>query len=138
MTTKIMNTLNEIPEEGRSADELMVKAADEIEQLEAKYYDLIYAVSQKWPNETRHETALRYIRQAETITNEPALARNSHCSDPSGSLLDECLEMLAEVLESTVDASTYPDGQNLDYKLRARIAVVLTKAENSPVHSSEE
>jgi hypothetical protein len=72
MTTKIMNTLNEIPEEGRSADELMVKAADEIEQLEAKYYDLIYAVSQKWPNETRHETALRYIRQAETITNEPA------------------------------------------------------------------
>ena len=48
----------------------------------------------------------------------------------SGSLLDECLEMLAEVLESTVDASTYPDGQNLDCKLRARIAVVLTKAEN--------
>jgi len=62
-----MSTVDEI-----ATDELMVKAADEIEQLEAKYYDLIYAVSQKWPNETRHETAFRYIRQAETITNEPA------------------------------------------------------------------
>jgi hypothetical protein len=31
-----------------------------------KYYELLYAVARKFPNETRHETALRYIREAET------------------------------------------------------------------------
>jgi len=30
--------------------------------IEALYQELIMAVSQKFPNETRHETALRYIR----------------------------------------------------------------------------
>lgn len=29
------------------------------------YYELLYAVSRKYPGETRHETALRYIREAE-------------------------------------------------------------------------
>ncbi|TSA51862.1 MAG: hypothetical protein D4R44_06885 [Actinobacteria bacterium] len=31
-----------------------------------KYDELILAVGKKYPNESRHETALRYIRQAET------------------------------------------------------------------------
>ena len=30
------------------------------------YYELIMAVGTKFPNETRHETALRYIRERET------------------------------------------------------------------------
>jgi hypothetical protein len=30
-----------------------------------KYYELLYAVGRKYPNETRHETALRYILNAE-------------------------------------------------------------------------
>jgi hypothetical protein len=29
------------------------------------YHELLYAVAQKFPGESRHETALRYIRQAE-------------------------------------------------------------------------
>jgi hypothetical protein len=33
-----------------------------------KYNELIYAVHSKFPNETRHETALRYIKRME----EPA------------------------------------------------------------------
>jgi hypothetical protein len=33
--------------------------------VETRYWELIYAVGKKWPNESRHETALRYIRQAE-------------------------------------------------------------------------
>jgi hypothetical protein len=33
--------------------------------IEDKYHELLYAVGNKYPNETRHETALRYIRQAE-------------------------------------------------------------------------
>lgn len=35
------------------------------ECLEAKYMELIMAVGNKYPGETRHQTALRYIRQAE-------------------------------------------------------------------------
>jgi Lar family restriction alleviation protein len=31
----------------------------------ALYRELLYAVSKKWPGESRHETALRYIRRAE-------------------------------------------------------------------------
>ena len=33
--------------------------------LQKRYYELIMAVSTKHPNETRHETALRYIQEAE-------------------------------------------------------------------------
>ena len=35
-----------------------------IREVEEKYYELLFAVGIKFPNETRHETALRYIRQA--------------------------------------------------------------------------
>jgi len=34
-------------------------------ELSEKYHELIMAVCQKFPNESRHQTALRYIRQAE-------------------------------------------------------------------------
>jgi hypothetical protein len=40
----------------------------EIQRLKdaaTKYPELIYAVGKKYPGETRHETALRYIRRAE-------------------------------------------------------------------------
>ncbi len=41
------------------------------EEYKAKYEELIYAVGNKYENETRHETALRYIKQAElTSTTE--------------------------------------------------------------------
>jgi len=35
------------------------------EGMEAKYNELLFAVERKFEGETRHETALRYIRQAE-------------------------------------------------------------------------
>lgn len=31
------------------------------------YYQLIHAVESKYPGESRHETALRYIREAESL-----------------------------------------------------------------------
>jgi hypothetical protein len=34
---------------------------------EEAYFELIYAVGMKHPNESRHQTALRYIRQAEEV-----------------------------------------------------------------------
>ena len=41
------------------------------------YNELISAVYRKFPNETRHQTALRYIQEAEKVTNEaPQEARS--------------------------------------------------------------
>lgn len=40
----------------------------ELESLRAKYYELIYAVATKHDGETRHETALRYIKERENKT----------------------------------------------------------------------
>ena len=40
-------------------------------QREKEYYELLYAVGNKWPNESRHETALRYIRNAESHDSGP-------------------------------------------------------------------
>lgn len=37
----------------------------ENEEIRNKYYELMFAVGNKYKGETRHETALRYIRQAE-------------------------------------------------------------------------
>jgi len=52
----------------------MVDAGKRIAELErelaearAAHNELLYAVARKFPNETRHQTALRYIRQAEML-----------------------------------------------------------------------
>ena len=49
----------------------------QIESLKSeneKYDELIMAVQKKHPDESRHQTALRYIRQAEKSTNQCAKA----------------------------------------------------------------
>lgn len=46
-----------------------------------KYFELIYAVGNIHQGETRHETALRYIRQAETPSGE-AVSRASSTPEP--------------------------------------------------------
>ena len=38
--------------------------------IEKKYSELVMAVSRKYPDETRHETALRYITDAEQDNTE--------------------------------------------------------------------
>lgn len=40
--------------------------------IDKKYYDLLYQVQTNNPDESRHDTAKRYIRQAEAHTNHPA------------------------------------------------------------------
>jgi hypothetical protein len=47
---------------------------ERIKVLEDKYNELILSVGNKYPNESRHETALRYIRNAETPKDNVA-----HC-----------------------------------------------------------
>lgn len=44
---------------------LLLSAKDSPGCVLTKYNELLYAVGQKYPGESRHETALRYIRQAE-------------------------------------------------------------------------
>lgn len=41
--------------------------------VQEKYNELIYAVREKFENESRHETALRYIRQAENKVDNTAV-----------------------------------------------------------------
>ena len=41
------------------------EVADDLKRLSEKYDELIFAVGMKYPGETRHETALRYIRRME-------------------------------------------------------------------------
>ena len=50
---------------GRNAQAEIARQQAEIGRLTAKYDELIYAVASKFPNESRHETALRYILQRE-------------------------------------------------------------------------
>ena len=40
--------------------------------VQRQYNELLYQVGKCFPNETRHETALRYLKNAEKISNEPA------------------------------------------------------------------
>ena len=41
-------------------------------ELQSKYHELLYAVEQKIPGETRHQTALRYIKEREHRCQNPA------------------------------------------------------------------
>jgi len=43
---------------------------------EAKYHELLFAVETKHPEESRHQTALRYIKNAERTDGEPKESRN--------------------------------------------------------------
>jgi hypothetical protein len=61
----VSNALAKTPRLLRAALQIL----DQQEFVSAKYYELLYQVACKHPNETRHETALRYIRQAE---NQPS------------------------------------------------------------------
>jgi len=41
-----------------------------LESTQENYYELIMAVENKYPNETRHQTALRFIREAQQPHNK--------------------------------------------------------------------
>lgn len=62
-------------------ENLLDGAIEHIERLEESnkvlvenYNELIMQVANKFPDESRHETALRYIRQAENSDNQCAIA----------------------------------------------------------------
>ena len=53
----------------------------ECENWKRSYLELIYAVQTKYPNETRHETALKYIREREMQTSGTGAALNQSGSE---------------------------------------------------------
>lgn len=55
---------------GSGAQSVMYLPGRGLEEIRNKYYELICAVARKHEGETRHETALRYIREREAITGE--------------------------------------------------------------------
>ena len=70
-------------EAGKVVQTLWVRIPNVIVALkkhEELYYELIYAVGRKHPNETRHQTALRYIQEAERYNrgNEVGVVQIKH------------------------------------------------------------
>lgn len=51
--------------------ETLVKENERLREMWFKYNELIMQVGSKFPDETRHETALRYIKKAESGSNQP-------------------------------------------------------------------
>ena len=66
-TFKAINSVSEIIAHANNL-------ARELNDLRDKYNELIYAVVRKHPDEDRHATALRYIRQAEQAHNYPVMS----------------------------------------------------------------
>ena len=68
MEQKDINELMQKSSEWRQKDnccENCERLEERIKILEGKYNELIFAVHNKYPNESRHETALRYIQSYE-------------------------------------------------------------------------
>jgi hypothetical protein len=59
--------------EGRELCERTSPPPCSASDVSAKYNELLYAVARKFPGESRHETALRYIRQAEEVFAGPCM-----------------------------------------------------------------
>lgn len=49
----------------------IIKEYNRLKEIESKYYELLYQVVRVFPGETRHETALRYIKNAENTDLNP-------------------------------------------------------------------
>lgn len=68
---------NFLREEFSSAIKQAIKTRErEISEESNKYHELIMAVAKKYPGETRHQTAIRYIQERENQQNEPSEALN--------------------------------------------------------------
>ena len=48
------------------------KLQSEHAEIQKKYNELLHAVGRKYPNESRHETALKYIKNAEKDDDKTA------------------------------------------------------------------
>lgn len=58
----------------RETRDALVAAIEEKEKLGDLYQELLVAVANKYDGETRHDTALRYIRERESQCSGPGIA----------------------------------------------------------------
>lgn len=63
-----------LPAIQRHIDAEYVKILDlpTVEEIRGKYNELVFSVGKKWKDETRHQTALRYIKQSESNISSPS------------------------------------------------------------------
>lgn len=59
-------------ETNSSLEEWFPITAEEMANVKKDYHELLFAVGRKYPNETRHQTALRYIQQREDALPPPS------------------------------------------------------------------
>lgn len=83
-----------------------VKAVTQVERLRAQYDELLLAVVRKWPDETRHQTALRYITEAET----PSREEGAHVvrTPPLFAAIIEAFEKVADELKRSANREAAP------------------------------
>lgn len=84
----------------KERDELKKSAnniAKMLEEYKAKYNELLYAVANKYEGESRHETALRYIKEAENSSEVVMHDCNSQVIKMNGKI--ESLEAKLRVAE---------------------------------------
>lgn len=68
---RILSAYNDCAASLRSAEA-------ELAEARKLYQELLFAVERKWPGESRHQTALRYIREREMPTNQTGQGAAMH------------------------------------------------------------
>lgn len=58
-----------------NADGMVSGDVPDLKDYKTLYHELLYAVGNHYPGESRHETALRYIRRAEERSGQAASVR---------------------------------------------------------------
>ena len=87
----MVDQLHRVARERDNERKLRLEADDRLLTDGTPYHKLIYAVATKYPNETRHETALRYIMERENQECRAAMS-NDKLEQAAEELRDNYLE----------------------------------------------
>jgi len=86
--TALEHKLDVTEQEAIAFRDLLQEARAKLEAVEQEYMELFYSVVTKHEGETRHQTALRYIREREHHTTE-AVAAQEEPSGPGPAYVDQ-------------------------------------------------
>ena len=89
----LRDQLHRVARERDNERKLRLEADDRLLTDGTPYHKLIYAVATKYPNETRHETALRYIMERENQERRAKMS-NDKLEQAAEELRDTYLEEL--------------------------------------------
>lgn len=71
---QVADDASKVSDENNALRVELAEAQAEVERLRADYWDLIMVVAEKYPGETRHQTAKRYLVERETRQDNTACA----------------------------------------------------------------